>query len=200
MKRIIFFSLFVIACALSLVAQEAFIITKDSGRIEVKVYEVSDSYVKYKPINNQDGPLLKMDSGNILSVEFTNGTIYKFDNKNNTSSVDKEAKVNDAKLYLEKNANDLNAKCPLKLTNVMTLDKVEIVDGVYTYYISLKPCSFSKKFMDYPMEQKFTTVNIGVSAVLKSYKDKDAIEAFWTNLVAANALWKVMPTIVDKNK
>ena len=171
--------------------------TKDLGRIEVKIYEVSDSFVKYKPISNQDGPLLKMDSGNIVSVEFANGIVYKFDNRDNKTSENRESKVNDAKMYLEQNAKEQNDMCPLKLTNVMTLDKVEYSDGVYTYYISLKKCSFSKKFMEYPMEQKFSTVNMWVNV---NFKDKEKIEGFWSNLIVANALCKVETVIVDKNE
>ena len=59
-------------------AQEATIVTKESERIAVKVFDITDNSVKYRLQSDADGPIQEMYSAKISRIEFKNGIIYKF--------------------------------------------------------------------------------------------------------------------------
>ncbi len=80
MKKLISILIFVIVGVLSLVAQSAVIVTKDSERITVKVYEITDYSVKYKLSGDSESQMLEMYSSQIDVIEFENGIEYKFKN------------------------------------------------------------------------------------------------------------------------
>ena len=76
MKQILILLVFLVA-VLTIRAQDI-INTKKSEQIKVKVYEITDYSVKYKPIDDLDGQMQTMDAYNIVSVKFANGVLYKF--------------------------------------------------------------------------------------------------------------------------
>ena len=51
-----------------------------NGRVEAaKVMEVGLGKVKYKKINNPDGPLFLLDEAEVESIKFQNGDVESFD-------------------------------------------------------------------------------------------------------------------------
>ena len=77
MRKGILFLLILFVAVLAANAQDI-INTKEAERLEVKIYEITDYSVKYKPMDDLGGPMLKMDAYKIASVEFENGIVYTF--------------------------------------------------------------------------------------------------------------------------
>jgi hypothetical protein len=50
------------------------IILKDGNMIEAKIVEISPSEIRYKRINNLDGPTVIVPAVNVLSIRYENGT------------------------------------------------------------------------------------------------------------------------------
>ena len=54
------------------------IVTKDAQQIEARITEVSDSEVKYKKVNNLNGPTFVITTDKISTVVYENGEIQTF--------------------------------------------------------------------------------------------------------------------------
>ena len=52
------------------------IITKESGRIDAQVLEISDYEISYKMQSNPNGPVLKIEANKVASILFANGDVY----------------------------------------------------------------------------------------------------------------------------
>lgn len=52
------------------------IITKESGRIDAQVLEISDYEISYKMQSNPNGPVLKIQTDKVASILFANGDVY----------------------------------------------------------------------------------------------------------------------------
>ncbi len=77
MKRIIFFLSILLAAACTSVAQDK--IYRQNGKIvECKVLEVGSSEVKYKEIDNPDGPVYILETDRIIKIVFANGKVQTF--------------------------------------------------------------------------------------------------------------------------
>lgn len=78
--------LFLIACAamasMMLIAQDI-IITNDAKKIDAKILEVYTSEIRYKELDNLDGPIFIMRADEINSIIYANGKVvlYNKDNK-----------------------------------------------------------------------------------------------------------------------
>ena len=57
------------------------IITKDAGRIEAKILEVSQSEIKYRQFSNPEGPACVMAAEEVQSITYANGEVQTFDNQ-----------------------------------------------------------------------------------------------------------------------
>lgn len=55
------------------------IVTRDSKRIEAKILEVSSSEVKYKEASNADGPTFVLNTSEINTIIYSNGSVKVFD-------------------------------------------------------------------------------------------------------------------------
>lgn len=76
MKKTLFI---IILCALSsLIWAQDIIVTRDAKRIEAKILEVSKSEVKYKDWSNTEGPTFVLDTREITSVVYSNGSVQLF--------------------------------------------------------------------------------------------------------------------------
>jgi len=78
MKKMLLFACMIFA-AISAFAQDI-IITRDARRVEATITEVSDTEIKYKEFNNPKGPLYIMQTTDINTIMYQNGTIKVYDN------------------------------------------------------------------------------------------------------------------------
>lgn len=76
MKKVFLFLAF-IAIAVFTSAQDV-IITTDSKKIDAKIVEVSPTEIKYKEIDNLDGPLFVLPVSKINSIIYSNGKVQTF--------------------------------------------------------------------------------------------------------------------------
>lgn len=85
MKKIFFLTICTLASVI-LYAQDI-IITRDAQRIEAKIMEVSSSEIKYKELSNLDGPMFVLNTSEINTIIYKNGTVKIFDTpaQNNAS-------------------------------------------------------------------------------------------------------------------
>ena len=67
------------------------IVTKDSKKIDAKILEVSKSEIKYKELDNLEGPTFVLDVAEINSVIYSNGKVVLYDQ--NTANTSREAKT-----------------------------------------------------------------------------------------------------------
>ena len=73
MKQFLFTAIFV-AVTVFCFAQDI-IVTTDARKIEAKIMEVSETEVKYKEIDNLDGPTFIISTNNISSIIYANGKV-----------------------------------------------------------------------------------------------------------------------------
>lgn len=76
MKQLIFIVLALIASA-SLVAQDI-IVTKNAKKIDAKILEVSTSEIRYKELDNLDGPIFILRADEINSIIYANGKVVLY--------------------------------------------------------------------------------------------------------------------------
>ena len=82
MKKL-FFTLLCIAAFIPLWAQDI-IVTTFNERIDAKITEVSETEVKYKQMDNLDGPTFVISTNKIASVIYKNGSVQTFKQANQT--------------------------------------------------------------------------------------------------------------------
>lgn len=77
-------------CCLSLLAvAQDIIVTADAKKINAKILEVSKSEIKYKEIDNLEGPTFILDTSDINIIIYANGKVVLY----NKATDDTEAKV-----------------------------------------------------------------------------------------------------------
>lgn len=90
MKQII-----LIVCALmasvTLAAQDI-IVTKDAKKIEAKILEVSTSEIRYKELDNLDGPIFILRTDEINCIMYANGKVVLYNQSNTEEENNKKAK------------------------------------------------------------------------------------------------------------
>ena len=60
------------------------IVTTDAERIDAKIEEVSETGIKYKRMDNLNGPTFVISTSKISSIIYENGTVSVFDKKQQT--------------------------------------------------------------------------------------------------------------------
>ena len=73
MKKIILFA-FALMASVTLFAQDV-IITKDAKKIDAKILEVSKTEIKYKELDNLDGPTFILETQEINTIIYSNGKV-----------------------------------------------------------------------------------------------------------------------------
>ena len=53
-----------------------FILLRDGNLIECKVEEISQTEIRYRPIDNLDGPVFVISADRVFSIRFENGTVH----------------------------------------------------------------------------------------------------------------------------
>lgn len=77
---------FVAALAVSTLAFAGdIIVTRDSKKIDAKILEVSKSEIKYKEIDNLDGPTFILETSEISSVIYSNGKVQLYESESKKS-------------------------------------------------------------------------------------------------------------------
>ncbi len=81
------------------------IVKKDVSRIEAKVIEITITMLKYEKYDYPGGPLRNLAISDVNSIEFENGDIEVFTNKNvsknETSAPDKKDSIHENGLFIE---------------------------------------------------------------------------------------------------
>lgn len=77
MKKIFTICCCIMMATMSLFAQDI-IITKDAKKIEAKILEVSKKEIKYKELNNIEGPTFVLETKEISSVIYENGKVVLY--------------------------------------------------------------------------------------------------------------------------
>lgn len=80
MKKFFTVCVCALMASLSLYAQDI-IVTKDAKKIEAKILEVSKSEIKYKEMDNIEGPTFILETNEISSVIYANGKVVLYDNQ-----------------------------------------------------------------------------------------------------------------------
>jgi hypothetical protein len=78
MKKILVLAITLTMATIVSFAQDI-IVTRDSKRIEAKILEVSSSEVKYKEASNADGPTFVLNTSEINTIIYSNGSVKVFD-------------------------------------------------------------------------------------------------------------------------
>lgn len=77
MKKLIVLCVGAIVATCSLFAQDI-IVTKDAKKIEATILEVSKSEIKYKEIDNPNGPTFILETDEISSIIYSNGKVVVY--------------------------------------------------------------------------------------------------------------------------
>ncbi len=77
MKKLIVLCVGAIVATCSLFAQDI-IVTKDAKKIEATILEVSKSEIKYKEIDNPNGPTFMLETDEISSIIYSNGKVVVY--------------------------------------------------------------------------------------------------------------------------
>ncbi len=101
------FTYFLLAVMLHLVgfSQEKLVLN-DSTKLEVNVTEVGESYVKYKLVNNPNGPLYTIDKTDLVRITYKNGLTDVFVKTNPIIQPSFEPTANEKKPRSEQRLND----------------------------------------------------------------------------------------------
>jgi len=102
-KHWIFTAIFLLIGGVFYVNALDLIVLKDGNMIEAKIMEISPSEIRYKRINNLDGPTVIIPAVNVLSIRYENGT-YEIINAGATSQ-QKNTAINPNKFIFGINAN-----------------------------------------------------------------------------------------------
>lgn len=76
MKRSIFIALFFVLIAVC--NAQDIIVTTDSKKIEAKILEISETDIKYKELDNLEGPTFVLSTQKVVSIIYANGKVSLF--------------------------------------------------------------------------------------------------------------------------
>lgn len=79
MKKLFTLTAFALISVVSFAATFDIIVTTDEQRIEAQIVEVSKSEIKYKEIDNPDGPTFILSTNDLSSIIFSNGQIKVYE-------------------------------------------------------------------------------------------------------------------------
>jgi hypothetical protein len=93
MKRIYLLSILFLS-AWMLNAQDM-IVKKDGAIVKAKITEVGEESVKYKKVDNPDGPTYSISKSSIVSINYANGEVEKFSEPEKTAKKTDDEEVNE---------------------------------------------------------------------------------------------------------
>ncbi len=90
MRKIVTTCLCALLLSVSLFAQDI-IVTKDAKKIDAKILEVSKTEIKYKELDNLDGPTFILEVEDINSIIYSNGKVALYNNNQAAQKVESES-------------------------------------------------------------------------------------------------------------
>jgi TonB family protein len=79
MKKLLF--LFLTLVAFACVSAQDIIVTKEAKKIEAKITEVSKAEIRYKELDNLDGPTFILSTDNIVTIIYANGKVVIYNDE-----------------------------------------------------------------------------------------------------------------------
>ncbi|MEE3483757.1 MAG: hypothetical protein VZQ98_05475 [Bacteroidales bacterium] len=128
MKKSFLFMLFVALC--NMLQAKDLIVTTDKESIDAKIIEVSDEEVKYKKLNNLNGPTFVLKTSKIYTVVYENGDVQVF---TPSASTQEQVKVPEAQ-----NAENIGNAEDLATPNYLSLSPVTRDRGLNGKHLSDK--------------------------------------------------------------
>ena len=105
MKTFKLFLVISLICVTYITQAQDVIVKKDNSTILSKVIEINGSEIKYKKWSNLDGPTYSISRSEIVSINYQNGEVEKFENiPNNTPTQQNNVSP---KAYMERDGNGL---------------------------------------------------------------------------------------------
>ena len=71
-----------------LVKSQDLIVTKKSEKFEVKIVEVSSTEIKYKKMNNIEGPTFVIPSSDVATIVYKNGEVQIFEDSSSPKKIE----------------------------------------------------------------------------------------------------------------
>lgn len=131
MKRTLILSIAIWATILSF-AQDI-IVTTDAKKIEAKILEVSKTEIKYKELDNLDGPTFVLGTDEISSIIYSNGKVVLYGAKEANSTYKEEATPATPQKPSNENAGENIATIKLRSGSIITGELVEMKNEYVAY-------------------------------------------------------------------
>lgn len=162
MKKILLIVCAIIASA-SLFAQDI-ILTTDAKKIEAKILEVSKTEIKYKELDNLDGPTFVLETTEIHSIIYSNGKVVLYNQgiqqtstaQNTTAQEDTIVPQVQTAATTTSNvaeANNYNAEIVLMSGQIIKAKLMELADNYVAY-------TYNGKYFTMPAEQVNTVKDL----------------------------------------
>lgn len=85
MRFILFIILYLFSAAMACMAQDI-LIKRNGDELKVKVLEITETEIKYRLFDDQDGPLRTIGKGDVFMIKYVNGSKEVFEETNSTAS------------------------------------------------------------------------------------------------------------------
>ena len=155
MKKFFTLCVCVFMTTLSLLAQDI-IVTTDAQKIEAKILEVSKTEIKYKELDNLEGPTFVLETTEIHSIIYSNGKVVLYNQvtqqtsaeQKTTAQEDTEPQVQTAATTTSNvaEANNYNAEIVLMSGQIIKAKLMELADNYVAY-------TYNGKYFTMPAEQ-----------------------------------------------
>lgn len=166
MKKIIFiYFSFILCSSIQLIAQEK--ITKlDGSEMTVKIFEVNENEIRYKPIDNADGPIRIIDKNFVFSITYSNGQKEVITNKSQPAkSISSSESTNKDNTFLD-SFKSQNASNPKKFSGPR-IGFTYITPGTVFDYLDDRGKNNLITQMGWQFETRVFTVENGPSALIE---------------------------------
>ena len=120
------FTLIVLAFCSVIYAQDI-IVTNDAQKIDAKILEVSKTEIKYKELNNLDGPTFVLETGDIHSVIYANGKVVLYEQNKTPEPLKEEKQEIVSPPLSDISKNNTNIKQELNIARVANYS------GIYVF-------------------------------------------------------------------
>ena len=162
------------------------IITKDAKKIDAKIIEVSKNEIKYKELDNLEGPTFVLETKEISSIIYANGKVVLYNQKKLQASTGQETSIQ--KDTLEQpiqtpvvetsniaEATSFNSEILLMSGQIIRAKLMELADNYVAY-------TFNGKYFSLPAEQVNKVTDLRNGAVTEyngqsKNKDKSSVSA-----------------------
>lgn len=180
------FLLILIFASMSLFAQDI-ITTKSGDDIKAKVLEVNTTEIKYKKLDNLDGPIFSILKSEVLIVRYENGTKDIFvvtkpnnDQKNSLLGEDpyKQGKEDAKKFYKGRNSGGVGTAC----ASIFASPLLGLIPAIAC--TSASPNSDNLNYPDYEL-MKNSEYNLSYKAEAHRIKKKKV----WSGYAIGSSIW-----------